>query len=343
MADHPARPVRFGQRIFRVTAGNPYFIEEVIKGLFEQATLYIKDGRWSTDFDDIQDYSLMAVPTSIHDAVETRLRTLDEPSRQMLTQAAVIGQQFDFDTLLAVTSGAEDSLLDRVEEVIRAQLIREVRAAGEDVYEFTQPMLRQVLYDGIPRRRRRLLHRQVGDALEKLYGRKPDAYLEALAFHFAEAEDPERTLKYSRLAGRKAAEVFAYDDAVKYLQEAVKGAEELDHPAERLELMEELADIQFMADRREEIIRAYEDALQFWKSLPAASNVDGARLCRKLGEIGSRWGHYSPRTREHIAEGLRLLESIPNHPERVKLIIASAFERYDPLRPHGERDYAVVE
>ncbi len=342
MADHPTRPVRFGQRIFEVTEGNPYFIEEVIKGLFEQGTLYIKDGHWSTDFDNIQDYSLLEVPTSVHGAVEARLRNLSDPTRQILSHAAVIGRQFDFDTLRALTETDETSLLDRVEEAIRAQLIREVRSAGADVYEFAQPMLRQVLYDAIPRRRRRLLHRQVGEALEQLYARKLDAHMEALALHFAEAEESEKTLTYARRAAKKAAAVFAYDEAVSYLQQAIAAAQDLDRPTERLELTEELGDLLFIAGRREQTIRAFEDALHFWKSLPSTSKVDGARLCRKLGEIGTRWAHYNPRTREHIREGLSLLEGTPEHPERVKLIIAKANDHYW-MRPAAESDYSAAE
>jgi tetratricopeptide (TPR) repeat protein len=136
--------------------------------------------------------------------------------------------------------------------------------------------------------------------------------------------------------------VFAHDDAAKYLQQAITAAEELDRPTDRLELMEQLGDLMLAGGGREQTIRAYEDALQFWKSLPAASNVDGARLSRKLGEVGTRWATYNPRTREHITEGLRLLEDLPDHPERVKLIIARAFDLYW-LQPEAECDYATAE
>jgi len=343
MASHATRPVHFGRRIFEVTEGNPYFIEEVLKGLFEQGTLYIKDGQWSTDFDNVKDYSLMEVPTSVHGAVETRVRTLTDATRQILTYAAVVGRQFDFDTLLALAGSDEAALLDRVEEAIHAQLIREVRGAGEDVYEFTQPMLRQVLYDSIPRRRRRLLHRQVGETLDKLYGREPDAHLEALAWHSIEAEDPEKTLKYAHLAARKAASVFAYDDAARYLNQAITAAEELERSTERLQLMEELAELYLTAGKRDQdVIRLLEDAVNYWKNLPSASIFDGARLYRKLGEAGSRWAVFNPRTREHIMEGLRLLENAPQHPERVKLIIAKASDLYW-LRPAIDSDYSGAE
>jgi len=342
VANHRTRPVAFGRRIVEVTEGNPYFIEEVIKGLFERETLYIKDGQWSTDFDDIRDYSFLEVPTSVHNAVDTRLRHLNDQTRQVLTLAAVVGRQFGFDVLLALTGIEEGALLDRVEEAISAQLIKEVRQAGEDVYEFAQPMLRQVLYEATPRRRRRLLHRQVGETLERLYGRNPHAHLEAMLWHFSEAEDPERILKYGRLAAQKAAAVFAYEDATGSLAQAIEAAEDLERPGDRLAMMEEMADLHFRAGKRDETIREYEHALQYWKSLSATSNVDGARLCRKLGEIGSRWGMYNPRTREHIREGLRLLEGTPEHPERVKLVIASAFDHYW-LRPAAEIDYEAAE
>ncbi|MGH2348492.1 MAG: protein kinase domain-containing protein, partial [bacterium] len=280
MANHPARPVVFGRRIYEATEGNPYFIEEVIKGLFEQGTLYIKDGQWSTDLDDAvraaaADYSMLSVPTSVHGAVEARLRTLDEPARQMLTTAAVIGKQFEFDVLLAVAGTDETTLLDRIEEALRAQLIREVRGSGEDVYEFVQPMLRQVLYESTPRRRRRLMHRQIGDALEQVAARRLDPRLEALTRHFSEGEDLEKTMKYARLAAQKAAAVFAYDDAAAYLRTAIDAADELGLTADRLGMMEALGDLAFKAGQREDNIRVWEDALQFWRSLPGGSRDDG--------------------------------------------------------------------
>src|SRR3989304_1454514 len=107
--------------------------------------------------------------------------------------------------------------------------------------------------------------RRGGEALEKVSGRKPDAYAEALAMHFARAEETEKTLRYARLAARKAANVFAYDDAAKYLQQAIAAAQELDRPRERLELMEELADLLFAAGRGQ-TTQAYEGGGPVWKS-----------------------------------------------------------------------------
>src|SRR3972149_7885833 len=108
-------------------------------------------------------------------------------------------------------------------------------------------MLRRVPHAALPRRRRRILHRQVGEALERLYGRRLDAYLEALAVHFGEAEDAEKILRYAQLAATKAAAVFAYDDAARYLQQAIAAAEELDRSADRLELVGEPGEVMVTA------------------------------------------------------------------------------------------------
>ncbi|MGH2348952.1 MAG: tetratricopeptide repeat protein, partial [bacterium] len=66
------------------------------------------------------------------------------------------------------------------------------------------------------------------------------------------------------------------------------------------------------------------------------------RLYRKLSEAGSRWSIYNPRVREHIEEGLKLLEDTPQHPERIKLVIAKAFDHYWQ-RPAGQVDIQAAE
>ncbi|HEY6103638.1 MAG TPA: hypothetical protein VI007_10500, partial [bacterium] len=133
----------------------------------------------------------------------------------------------------------------------------------------------------------------------------------------------------------------AYDNAARYLEQAIEAAAELDRPAEKVTLLEELGDMRLNAGRREETIRAYEDAVHLWKSLPAASPQDGARLYRKLGEV-ARWGWRTPRTREYIQEGLRLLEGTPDSSDRVKLMIAQAFEYYWHRR-EADVDYSAAE
>ncbi len=137
MAKHPAPPVRFASRIFEVTEGNPYFIEELINALFEQGTLYIKNGQWSTDFDEGARYAEMPVPATIRATIEARQGRLSETSRQVLTHAAVLGRQFRLDVLARVTGKSEDDLLDLLDEAQAARLLREVRVAVDSLLKLS--------------------------------------------------------------------------------------------------------------------------------------------------------------------------------------------------------------
>jgi predicted ATPase len=93
---------------------------------------------------------------------------------------------------------------------------------GEEVYAFADTQLRDVLYEGISPVRRRRQHLKVGEAVEKVYARKIDDYLEALAYHFLEGNDLSRAVDYAQKAGDKAARLFAWDQARKYYETALK-------------------------------------------------------------------------------------------------------------------------
>ena len=62
----------------------------------------------------------------------------------MLTQAAVLGRQFDVAVLGRWPDLDEEALLDAVEEALRAQVIVEAKGHhGQAVYVFAQTVVRQ--------------------------------------------------------------------------------------------------------------------------------------------------------------------------------------------------------
>jgi tetratricopeptide (TPR) repeat protein len=94
--------------------------------------------------------------------------------------------------------------------------------------------VQQHLCQGLGEAERRLLHRRVGEALERLYeGRREEVAVE-LARHFT--GDPERERRYARLAGDRAAAQFASEEAVRYLSRALELTPADEH-RERYELL----------------------------------------------------------------------------------------------------------
>jgi len=63
---------------------------------------------------------------------------------------------------------------------------------------------------------------KVGEAVEKVYTKKIDDYLETLAYHFTEGNDLSKAIDYAQKAGDKAARLFAWDQARRYYETALK-------------------------------------------------------------------------------------------------------------------------
>jgi predicted ATPase len=208
-------PAELAERIYRESEGNPFFVEEVLKGLVEEGVLVQQNGRWAlgraAEFSGTR-----LIPASVADVIRRRLGQVGGAGRPVLDCAAVLGRDFAFDVLRLAYGGDEDALLDALDDLLRARLIEEARGAREDRYRFVHAKIQEVLYEDLSAPRRRKLHRAAGAALERLYAARLDTpeVVGALAQHYAAGGDVPRALAYGLRAGDLARQVFANAEAV---------------------------------------------------------------------------------------------------------------------------------
>ncbi len=189
---HPIRH-DFRSAITSLTDGNPFFIEEVIRALIAAGDIFLRDAVWQR-----KEMTEVRVPRSVDDAVARRAARLSQRARDVLRVAAVSGQRFDFDTILALVPYCEAELLEIVRELIASQLVVE---ESPDRFAFRHALTRAALYAGLLGRERRALHRAVGDEVERRYAEAIAPRAAELAYHFHAAEDWPKALRYARLAG----------------------------------------------------------------------------------------------------------------------------------------------
>ena len=108
--------------IFHETEGNPFFIEELCKALVESGEVYYVDGYW-----DRPSMEEMIIPQGIKVTIQARARRLTPATQEVLLNASMIGRDFDYQTLQEVTENNEETLIDSLEEALRAQLIEELK------------------------------------------------------------------------------------------------------------------------------------------------------------------------------------------------------------------------
>jgi class 3 adenylate cyclase len=217
--------------LYQETEGNPFFIREVLAHLIETGKIVHEAGRWVGK---VTSVSELGIPEGVREVIGRRLSRLSDGCNRMLTLASTMTGGFSWEALKAIdTDVPETELLDLLEEALAAQLIAE-RKGETSTYDFTHALIRQTLYGELSGPRRVLLHRQIGEALERLYATNIDAHLPELAHHFYQAApggDIEKAATYANSAGDRAMGVTAWEEAAGQYERALQ-ALELQTPAD---------------------------------------------------------------------------------------------------------------
>ena len=206
------------------TDGNPFFVGEVLRSLMETGAIHQDNrGRWTV----AGEMSEMVLPNSVREVISARVGRLGPQVGRILSTAAVIGRDFDFDLLDSVTDLDPEVVLDVLDAATGAALVHEVLDVPGR-YRFSHALTQHTMYQFLSKVRRTRAHRQVAEAIESTAGQTPGARVGELAHHWLNASQPANATKaidYSRQAGEAALAALAPDDAVRHLSQALRLAE----------------------------------------------------------------------------------------------------------------------
>ncbi|HXZ05604.1 MAG TPA: AAA family ATPase, partial [Ktedonobacteraceae bacterium] len=215
------------EALWRLTDGNPFFLEEVLRSELSSGGITYTGSGWVHYLPAAA--RKVAIPRSVADAVQQRVRRLSPQAQQLLTLAAVAGRRFDVRVLQHLLHCTDSELLALLQKVVAAQLVVEDSA---DQFSFRHALTRQAIYAGLLARERRAVHRRQAQAIEQLFASPAalDAHLADLAYHCFEGEDWEKAREYGQRAGEQALLLFAPRAAVEQLSWAIQAASHLSDP-----------------------------------------------------------------------------------------------------------------
>ena len=243
--------------ILERTAGNPFFIQEVVRS--------VRPGKELT------------VPATVQDLLEARLDALDASPRHVAQGAAVIGRTFATRVLARVTPEEElDPALGILE---REHFVGRV-AMAEPTYSFAHALVQEVAYRTQLMAHRRKAHVVVGDAYTDLFGERIEEFIDTLAFHYRHGDDDPKAVTWLVRAGQRAQRLYANAEAVDYFRAAIDRSV-ADSDA-RAGAHEALADVHRLTGRYDEALAAYADAMQIRLE---GDVVALARVRRKSGVV----------------------------------------------------------
>ncbi len=204
----------FSRRLHRATNGNPMFILETVRSLFEQGELHTDETGWSTPYDlETQDYLELPIPASVREVVTSRVERLGAAPQRALEAASVLGSDFGLELLIEATALSEWELVEALERAQDANVIQPTPQG----HRFTHDLIQRSLEDGLSVERRKLIHRKLASALESTEGEPA-----RIADHLERGGKPKEAVAYRVRAAEAAARAYANEAALRQYAKALE-------------------------------------------------------------------------------------------------------------------------
>ena len=195
-------------KIYENTNGNPYWLGQVLSGLIDEEQ----------------------IPIKISTVLDSRLNEAYEnvpKSRKALGYAAVLGSQFDLDTISGLVGMDKEEMFCMLGQLQERDLVK--NPGNQDYFSLEHDITREHIYESLSAMRRDY-HKNVAEFMKLNGGNSPDPY--ALAYHYSHAECNKEALRYMRIAAR-ASEGLPLD-SFERLKKCLEIAQELDMPKEEI-------------------------------------------------------------------------------------------------------------
>ncbi len=268
----------FRDLVHAKTAGNPFFIEELVRSLVEQGVLFRTAQGW-----DRKPISEIEIPSGVRTVIKQRLSNLDQESLSVLSVASVTSsesKEFSFALLRAVTGLDENRLVDALERILKTRLVRETKmASGRPGFSFTDTRIRDAIYDEMTLLRRGRYHLKTAQAVEELYKDRLEDVYGVLLFHYLKGNDEAKCLEYAIKAAERASRVYAHGEAINYLKVALEALADSPDKRARSNVLEELGKSSRYSGRPD-YAKYLEEAAKL--AMEAKENQRAARIYRTL-------------------------------------------------------------
>jgi class 3 adenylate cyclase/predicted ATPase len=270
MTDGKAFPAEVLAQIIEKTDGVPLFVEEMTKALLESGHLKAVDGHYELT----GSFATLAIPATLQDSLMARLDRL-VTAKAVAQYAAVIGRQFPYELLQAVSQLDKVTLQRELGRLVEAEIVYQRGVPPYATYTFKHALIQDAAYESLLKSTRQHYHQQLAQVLEAQFPETGETQPELLAHHYTEAGLAEQAVGYWQRASERSTAQSAYVEAVTHLS---KG----------LEVLQTLPDTSVRVRHELDMRVALGQALAVTKG-PSAPEVGHAytrawELCRQVGD-----------------------------------------------------------
>ena len=298
----------FRAEMHRRTNGHALFAAELLLDMQERGDLRRDEsGAWAES----EKLDWKSLPARIEGVVEERINRLEAELQEILTIASVEGQTFTAQVIGRLQEIKDRQLLKNLTQELdrRHRLVSEegTRRVGEyriSQFRFRHHMFQKYLYENLGESEREQLHEDVAGILETLYEGRRSRVAAQLARHYERAQLYARAAECYLLAGERATEVYACNEA---LDLARRGIEALDRVGDVSAHSQLLLDLNLLVGQAQHHVGKFAESMETFEQTAELA----ARMGRPEALARAALGYDEPRWRCNLLEStaVKLLNS----------------------------------
>ncbi len=206
-------------------AGNPFYVEELIKTLIEERAVVPGEERWQIDGGRL---AVLRIPATLTALLQARFDRLPPAEQQLLQRAAVMGQFF-WDDAVDFLGDPESSRQMETGKSLEYLLEREmiVRCEpssfeGFEEFAFKSALLQEAIYEKVLKRERGPYHARAALWLQGHCGERESELAAVIGRHLLQAGQRETAAEYLFRAGKRAAAHYANETALRLFTQSLE-------------------------------------------------------------------------------------------------------------------------
>jgi class 3 adenylate cyclase/predicted ATPase len=205
------------------TDGIPLFVEEQTKMLLESDFLVENENAYELK----GTLPGTAIPDTLQDTLMARLDRLGA-EKEVVQLAAIIGREFSYDLIKAVTSLDEDTLKRELESLVESEILNREDQHQNTTYSFRQALIQDAAYNSLLKSTRQEHHRQIAKIIETQFKTLANTHPQIVAHHYSEAGDDDKAVEYHLLAGKLLVKQSAHREAIDQLKKGLHSIKKID-------------------------------------------------------------------------------------------------------------------
>jgi predicted ATPase len=256
----------------------------------------------------------VAIPDTLQDALMARLDQLNR-AKEVAQLGAVLGREFAYELLLAITLQDENALQEGLAQLVAAELLYQRGRPPRARYVFKHALIQDAAYASLLKSTRQQVHQQIAQVLERQFPALVEMQPELLAQHYTAAGCHEQAVVYWQRAGQQASDRSAYLEAISHMTTGIELLKSLPETPEHTKQALTMGTILrgwalAMQGQGEAGMAQLHQGIATWRATGAALLVPW--FCTLLAEASDHLGHMEDGL-QALAEASTLVEQ---HEER---------------------------